>query len=93
VGDRPDETDRWAGWSNRTVVNHRRCATVHLGDGREHDAVNTLLRSDIENRMHPNPLVIGLTDDRLFRYGRINAALAENAPGTPNGASSSAISP
>ncbi len=52
----------------------------HLGDGREHDAVNTLLRGDIENRMHPNPLVIGLTDDCLFRYGRINAALAELYP-------------
>jgi predicted protein tyrosine phosphatase len=24
-----------------------------LGDGRERDAVNTLLRGDIENRMHP----------------------------------------
>jgi predicted protein tyrosine phosphatase len=52
----------------------------HLGDGRERDAVNTLLRGDIENRMHPNPLVIGLTDDCLFRYGRINAALGELCP-------------
>jgi predicted protein tyrosine phosphatase len=52
----------------------------HLGDGRERDAVNTLLRGDIENRVHPNPLVIGLTDDCLFRYGRINAALAELSP-------------
>jgi predicted protein tyrosine phosphatase len=52
----------------------------HLGDGREHDAVNTLLRDDIENMMHPNPLVIGLIDDCLFRYGRINAALAELSP-------------
>jgi predicted protein tyrosine phosphatase len=52
----------------------------HLGDGRERDAVNTLLRGDIENRMHPNPLVIGLADDCLFRYGRINAALAELSP-------------
>ena len=52
----------------------------HLGDRREHDAVNVLLRSDIEDRMHPNPLVIGLTDDCLFRYGRINAALIELSP-------------
>jgi hypothetical protein len=44
------------------------------------DAVNALLRSDIENRMHPNPRVIGLTDDCLFRYGRINAALEELCP-------------
>jgi predicted protein tyrosine phosphatase len=49
----------------------------HFGDGRERDAVSALLRSDIENRMHPNPLIIGLADDCLFRYGRINAALAE----------------
>jgi predicted protein tyrosine phosphatase len=27
----------------------------HLGDGREREAVNTLLLSDVENRMHPNP--------------------------------------
>jgi predicted protein tyrosine phosphatase len=52
----------------------------HLGVGRERDAVNALLRSDIENRMHPNPRVIGLTDDCLFRYGRINAALEELCP-------------
>jgi predicted protein tyrosine phosphatase len=52
----------------------------HLGDGREHDAVNMLLRRDIENRMQPNPLVVGLTDDCLFRYGRINAALTELSP-------------
>jgi hypothetical protein len=43
-------------------------------------AQNALLRNDAENRMHPNPLVIGLTDDCLFRYGRINAALAELSP-------------
>jgi predicted protein tyrosine phosphatase len=54
--------------------------TDHLGDRREHDAVNMLLRRDIENRMHPNPLVVGLTDDCLFRYGRINAALTELSP-------------
>jgi predicted protein tyrosine phosphatase len=52
----------------------------HWGDGREREAVNTLLRTDIESRMHPNPLVIGLTDDCLFRYGRINAALADLCP-------------
>jgi predicted protein tyrosine phosphatase len=52
----------------------------HLGDGREREAVNMLLRSDIEDRMHPNPLVVGLADDCLFRYGRINAALMELSP-------------
>ena len=51
-----------------------------LGDGREHDAVNALLRDDIENRMHPNPLVVSLTDACLFRYGRVEAALAELNP-------------
>lgn len=52
----------------------------HLGDRREHDAVNVLLRGDTENRMHPNPLVIGLADACLFRYGRIDAALVELSP-------------
>ena len=52
----------------------------HLGARRERDAVNALLRSDVENRMHPNPLVVSLADDCLFRYGRINTALAELCP-------------
>jgi predicted protein tyrosine phosphatase len=52
----------------------------HLGDGREYDAVNVLLRDDIENRMHPNPLIVSLTDACLFRYGRVDAALAELSP-------------
>lgn len=52
----------------------------HLGDGRERDAANMLLRGDFENRMHPNPLIISLADDCLFRYGRINAALTELCP-------------
>ncbi|WP_159014571.1 hypothetical protein [Acidisoma sp. S159] len=52
----------------------------HFGDGREQDAVNALLRTDLENRMQPNPLVISLTDDCLFRYGRIDAALAALSP-------------
>jgi hypothetical protein len=52
----------------------------YLGDGEERDAVNMLLRSDFENRMHPNPLVIDLTDSCLFRYGRIDAALTELPP-------------
>lgn len=52
----------------------------HVGAGREHDAVNTLMRSDIENRMHPNPLIVGLADACLFRYGRLDAALAELSP-------------
>jgi predicted protein tyrosine phosphatase len=52
----------------------------HFEDGREQDAVNALLRTDFENRMQPNPLVISLTDDCLFRYGRIDAALATLSP-------------
>lgn len=52
----------------------------HFGDGRERHAVNGLLRADIENRMHPNPLVIELADSCLFRYGRIDAALADLSP-------------
>ncbi len=52
----------------------------HLGEGREYDAVNTLLRDDIENRMQPNPLAISLADACLLRYGRIDAALAELCP-------------
>jgi predicted protein tyrosine phosphatase len=52
----------------------------HFGSGREQDAVNALLRTDFENRMQPNPLVISLTDDCLFRYGRIDAALAALSP-------------
>jgi hypothetical protein len=52
----------------------------HLGPGREQDAVNTLLRHDIEGRLHPNPLIISLTDDCLFRYGRIDAALVALSP-------------
>jgi predicted protein tyrosine phosphatase len=52
----------------------------HFGHGREQDAVNALLRTDFENRMQPNPLVINLADDCLFRYGRIDAALAALSP-------------
>jgi predicted protein tyrosine phosphatase len=50
------------------------------GDGHERDAVNALLRSDIENRMHPNPLAVSLADSSLFRYGRLDAALADLSP-------------
>lgn len=49
----------------------------HFGDGRERDAVNALMRADLEDRMHPNPLVVSLADSCLFRYGRLDAALAE----------------
>jgi predicted protein tyrosine phosphatase len=52
----------------------------HLGDGRDREAVNALLRGDVENRMQPNPLVISLADNCLFRYGRINAALSDLCP-------------
>lgn len=49
----------------------------HLGPDREGEAVNAILRADSEGRMRPNPLVISLGDTALFRYGRIDAALAE----------------
>lgn len=52
----------------------------YLGNGQECEAVSALLRGDTENRMHPNPLIVGLADDCLFRYGRINAALSELSP-------------
>jgi predicted protein tyrosine phosphatase len=52
----------------------------HFGAGHEHDAVNELMRTDVESRMHPNPLVISLADACLFRYGGLDAALAELSP-------------
>jgi predicted protein tyrosine phosphatase len=51
-----------------------------LGPGGEHDAVNMLMRADLEGRMHPNPLTISLTDACLFRYGQLDAALGEASP-------------
>ena len=51
--------------------------TDDLGPGEEVDAVNVLMRADIEGRMHPNPLTISLTDACLFRYGQLDAALGE----------------
>jgi predicted protein tyrosine phosphatase len=52
----------------------------HFGDGNEQDAVKELLHGDLDDRIHPNPLVVALTDDCLFRYGRIGQALAEASP-------------
>ena len=52
----------------------------HYGDGCERDAVNDLMRSDTEDRMHPNPLVVNMADACLWRYGRLDAALAEVSP-------------
>ncbi len=49
----------------------------HFGDERDHDAVNAPMRTDLENRMHPNPLVVSLADSCLYRYGRLDATLAE----------------
>jgi predicted protein tyrosine phosphatase len=51
----------------------------HLGFGRERGAVSMVLRSDVEGRMHPNPLVVSLADACLFRYGRIDQALADQS--------------
>lgn len=47
-----------------------------LGEGGEQAAVNALLAADIDTRMSPNPWVVGLIDDCLFRYGGIDRALS-----------------
>ncbi|HLZ67172.1 MAG TPA: hypothetical protein VKQ29_13150 [Aliidongia sp.] len=52
----------------------------HHGAGHERDAVNELLRGDIENRIFPNPLVVLHADACLLRSGRLEAALAELSP-------------
>ena len=52
----------------------------HHGAGHERDAVNALLRADIEGRMHPNPITILHADAYLLRCGRLDAALAELSP-------------
>lgn len=51
-----------------------------FGDGCEDDAVGALMRDDVEGRMHPNPLLVSLIDAALFRYGRLEAALAAASP-------------
>ena len=51
----------------------------HFGEGFERSAVNYLLRADLEDRMHPNPLIVSLADSCLFRYGRLDAELAEQS--------------
>lgn len=50
-----------------------------LGFGCERDAVSLVLRSDVDGRMQPNPLVVSLADACLFRYGRIDEALADQS--------------
>jgi predicted protein tyrosine phosphatase len=52
----------------------------YFGSRHESEAVNTLLRSDLEDRMCPNPMVVDLTDSCLFRYGHLLAALVEQSP-------------
>jgi predicted protein tyrosine phosphatase len=52
----------------------------HHGPGRERHAVNDLMRGDIENRMHPNPLTVRFADACLLRTGRLEQALAELSP-------------
>lgn len=51
-----------------------------LGPGREGDAVAWLLRDDADGRFQPNSLIVSLADAALFRYGAIDAALAEACP-------------
>lgn len=52
----------------------------HFGAGWERDAVNELMRGDIENRMHPNPLAVWFADACLLRTGRLEHVLAELSP-------------
>jgi hypothetical protein len=61
-----------------TIVRNQEseCLGDFVGIGKQ-DAVNVLMRADIDGRMHPNPLTMSLTDARLFRYGRLDAALGE----------------
>ena len=54
--------------------------TDEMGPGREDEAVAKLLRSDIDARMHPNPLIVSLADTALWRYGALDAALAAVSP-------------
>ncbi len=63
----------------------------HMDEGRDREAVNALVRSEPENRMHPNPLVTALSDGYMFRYRRVDATLAGLSLGTPNGTGRGAI--
>jgi predicted protein tyrosine phosphatase len=51
----------------------------HFGAGNQRGAVSALMWADVEGQIHPNPLVISLVDACLFRYGRIDEALAEQS--------------
>ena len=51
-----------------------------LGAGREAETVQRLLRLDRDGIMAPNPLVVRQADDRLWRYGALDAALAAASP-------------
>ncbi|WP_207486088.1 hypothetical protein [Arenibaculum pallidiluteum] len=51
-----------------------------LGPGRESEAVAELLGRDIEGHVAPNPLLVHLLDQRLWRYGAFEAALAAASP-------------
>ncbi len=51
-----------------------------LGAGREAEAVQRLLRLDRDGVMAPNPLAVRQGDDRLWRYGALDAALVALSP-------------
>ncbi len=51
-----------------------------LGPGRESEAVAELLSRDIEGHVSPYPLLIHILDQRLWRYGALEAALAAASP-------------
>jgi len=51
-----------------------------LGAGFETEAVQRLIRLDRDGIMAPNPLVVRYADERLWRYGALDAALAAVSP-------------
>ncbi|WP_207485468.1 hypothetical protein [Arenibaculum pallidiluteum] len=51
-----------------------------LGPERESEAVAELLGRDIEGHVAPNPLLVHLPDQRLWRYGALEAAPATASP-------------
>lgn len=51
-----------------------------LGVGQEEEAVAALLYQDVDGQMHPNPRLVSLADAALYRYGRLDAALAAASP-------------
>ena len=51
-----------------------------FGPGHENEAVATLMRSDLDGMMHPNPRFVRMADAALLRAGRLESALVELCP-------------